>query len=311
MTDVRSLVAAPTNPREQYAAIEAEVKAREDRIVASLASTIPRERFLAVALQGVMRSPKLLNCTPASIVRALIDAAELGLEPSGLMGSAYLVPYRNKKTRRDEAKLIPGYRGLIGLARRSGEVRTVEAQMVRERDVFDYAYGTNKFLDHRPYLNRDGARGEDSIDERGETVPGRLLDGGRYIAAYAIAVLSTGEPQFHVMSIDQVDAIRRRSKAADDGPWVTDYPEMGRKTPTRNLLKYLPLSVVELTRALELEDEAEGEAVKVRDVSPARKQLAGALGIPTEAPAAEPDEGDDAEADDAEEGSETDDETDG
>lgn len=271
------------NPRESYQAIESEIKRREDNIVATLAPGIDRDRWMHIALQAITRSPKLLECTPGSFVLALRDAAELGLNPSGLLGSAYLVPYRNRKTNRLEAQLIPGYRGLIGLARNSGEVRTIEAQVVRQRDDFDFAYGTNKFLHHRPYMNRTGERGEPWVDDRGETQPGRLLDAGPYIAAYAIAILSTGEAQFQVMDATQVEAIRKRSKAADQGPWVTDTAEMWRKSPTRNLLKYLPLSVERLQRALVLEDEAEGDAFASPQVaaSAPRRALAESLGVPT------------------------------
>ena len=306
---------AVVNRKEAFEQIETEIKRNEERIVASLAASVPRDRFLAVAMQGITRSPKLLECTPGSIVLALIDAAELGLEPSGILGSAYLVPYRNRKTGRYEAKLIPGYRGLIGLARRSGEVRTIEAQVIRQRDDFDYEYGTDKFLRHHPYLNRDGEREEAGVDDRGEPKPGKLLDRGPFIGAYAIAVLSTGEQQFHVMDGTEIEAIRRRSKAGDDGPWVTDTAEMWRKTPTRNLLKYLPLSVESLRRALALEDEAEGDAIVVRDVSPARAQLQSALGVPEAAPGdPEADQLDDDTTDDEiedEGGSEDDDEANG
>lgn len=251
-----------TDPKAQYELIEKAVREREADIVQTLAKGLDPQRLINVGLQGITRSPRLLQCTPASIIMALRDAAELGLEPSGLMGSAYLVPYRNKKTQKYEAKLIPGYRGLIDLARRSGEVKTVEAHVVRERDVFDYAYGTDAFLIHKPFLNRGELDDED-----------KPLDGGRYIGAYALAKLTSGDAQFEVMDIPQIEAIRARSRAADDGPWVTDWAEMARKTPTRKLLKYLPLSVMQLQRALELEDIAEGEAVAVQSEAPKRKAL--------------------------------------
>lgn len=268
------------NPREQYALIEKAVHDREADIVATLVPTIPKERFIAVALQAVTRSPRLLECTPASIIKALRDAAELGLEPSGLMGSAYLVPYRNRKSQRYEAQLIAGYRGLIDLARRSGEVKTIEAHVVRERDDFDYQFGTDAFLHHKPYLNRTAAVDDD----------GQPLDGGLYVAAYAFARLTSGEVQFEVMDVPQIEAVRRRSKAADDGPWSTDWAEMARKTPTRRMLKYLPLSVIALTRALELEDAAESESIPVTAAAPARKALADALNVPDDAEEAAPDD---------------------
>lgn len=273
-----------------YSAITSKIDDNEERILSALTPTISRSQFMAVALQAIARSSRLLECTPSSIVLALIDAAELGLVPSGLMGSAYLVPYRNGKTRLYEAKLIPGYRGLIDLARRSGEVRTVEAQVVRQRDAFDYQYGTGQFIRHVPYLNLTNERGPETVDDRGEVKLGVLLDGGPYIAVWARAVLASGEEQFDVKGMAFVDRIRARSKSADDGPWVTDYEAMARKTMARQLLKYLPLAVDRLTRALELEDEAETLSVAPdAAVSPARNALQKALGVGQED--AEPAEG--------------------
>jgi len=274
-----------TNAKQAYADIEAALRDKEDAIVATLGPTIPRERFMAVALQAITRSPRLLECTPASIIKALRDAAELGLEPSGLMGSAYLVPYRNRATGRYEAQLIPGYRGLIDLARRSGELVTMEAHVVRERDAFEFEYGTAQHLTHRPWLNLTGEREVDAVDENtGEAKMGRLVDAGPYVAFYAFARLTSGETQFDVMTVPEVDAIRRRSKASDDGPWVTDYVEMGRKTVVKRLVKFLPLSATDLTRALEIEDAAEGGAEATATVSaPARAALQAAFTTPAEA----------------------------
>lgn len=260
------------SPRQKFDRIEEAIRAREDDIVATLVPTIPRDRFLKIALQAITRSPSLLDCTPASFVLALRDAAELGLEPSGLMGSAYLVPYRNKKSGKMEAQLIPGYRGLIDLARRSGEVRTVEAHVVRERDEFSFGYGSDQYLHHVPYLNMTGAEDDE----------GKPLDAGEYVAAYAFARLASGEVQFDVMDVPELDKIRAQSKAADKGPWATHWAEMARKTPTRRLLKYLPLSVVALTRALELEDIAEGQSEPERpEKSQARTALQAALKVET------------------------------
>lgn len=261
------------NPKQAFSKIEQAIVDHESEILSTLAAGLDRKRFLAVALQAITRTPKLLECTPTSFVLALRDAAELGLEPSGLFGSAYLVPYRNKKTTKLEAKLIAGYRGLIDLARRSGEVRTVEAHVVRERDVFEYEYGTEQHLRHRPYLNRLSERDDEQ----------HLLDAGPYVAAYSLARLASGTTQFDVMDVAEIEAVRRSSKAADDGPWVTHWAQMACKTPTRRLLKYLPLSVVQLTRALELEDEAENEAQPSATSATARRALTDALNVSTSA----------------------------
>jgi len=287
-----AVVVRENDPKTQFANIEGLVEVKRDAIVKTLPSTIDPEQFINVALQAVTRTPKLLQCSPASIVKALRDAAEVGLIPSGLMGSAYLVPYWNSSGKTYEAQFQAGYRGLIDLARRSGEVRLIEAHVVRERDLFEFAYGTEGFIRHVPYVNLTGEKNG----------VGELLDAGDYVAAYARAVLTSGEEQFEVMSRAEVDAIRRRSKAADSGPWVTDYAEMMRKTPTRRLLKYLPLSASALTRALELEDAAENTASapprRVQAQPVARNALKASLGVLDEPQATESGDSieDDAEA---------------
>jgi recombination protein RecT len=266
--------------KESYAKIQTAITEQEARILAALSPTISSRSFMTAALQAVARSPGLLECTPASFVLALMDAAELGLVPSGLLGSAYLVPYKNSKSGRMEAKLIPGYRGLIDLARRSGEVSTVEGRVVRQRDAFEFEYGTRQYLRHVPYLNLNAERGDPFLDDRGEERQGLILDGGPYVAAYARAVLSSGEEQFIVQPIAWVNGIRARSKAKDSGPWVSDYEPMAAKTMIRSLMKYLPVAVDRLTRALELEDLAEGEAATPTVAeSPARRALQAALGV--------------------------------
>jgi len=295
--NTKAVVVAEEAPKVRLDRMLALIEAEQAKIMASLAADIPPKRFLAVARQAITRTPRLWECTPASILYALTAAAELGLEPSGLMGSAYLVPYKNRHTQRYEAQLIPGYRGLIGLARRSGEVRTIEAHVVRARDDFMFEYGSEQVLRHVPFVNLTGERAEPTVDDRGEPRQGALLDGGMYVAAYAFARLTSGEFQFEVMDVAAIEAVRKRSKAADDGPWVTDWAEMARKTPTRRLLKYLPLSVVDLQRALELEDMAESDATTdVKVSTPARNALAASLGVtaPSDAVDVTPEAPDDA-----------------
>lgn len=198
------------------------------------------ERLIKVALMAMNRQPLLLQCTQASLFQALLAAASLGLEPDGVLGSAYLVPYRNNKTGQYEAQLIPGYRGLIDLARRSGQIESIEAHVIREGDKFECGFGLYPTLTHTPVF------------------PGtaEYLDNKHIIGAYAVAKLKDGASQFEVMSRAEIDAIRNRSKAKDSGPWATDYPEMARKTVVRRLVKYLPMSI-ELSTALEIDNRTE------------------------------------------------------
>lgn len=242
---------APTTaltPRAQtFTAVEAALRDRQDRLVSLLGRKVPVDRFIRVGLAAMQRQPALFACTPTSIVKALMDAAELQLEPTGLMGQAYLVPYAG------EAQLIVGYRGLAELARRSGDVTQVEARVVRARDQFSVEYGTSPVVHHVPYL--PGLMGNDEADPEDPegTGPGDLR------AVYAVLTFSGGGQYVEVMSAAEVEAIRRRSKAKDKGPWVTDPLEMARKTVLRRALKYAPLSVVDSRVAEQLDREDQRE----------------------------------------------------
>jgi len=210
---------------------------------AALPKHLTPERLARVALTAISSNPRLLECTRESLALALIEAGQLGLEPSGVMGQAYLVPYYNGKTKRYEAQFQIGYRGLIDLARRSGEVTKIEARAVREGDEFSYEYGLRPNLVHRP----------DPTSQ------------GDITHVYAIAWLKEGEPIFEVMTREEVERIRRRSKAAESGPWVTDYEAMARKTVVKRLAKYLPLSP-EAEAAIEADNRRDvGQIVRITD----------------------------------------------
>src|SRR5262249_4908422 len=192
-------------------------------------------------LAATSRSPKLLLCTPMSILNAVVQASQLGLEPGGPLGHAYLVPYEYKRKDGTHLKegthlcqFIIGYRGLIELARRSGQILGIEAHVVHRNDKFQVRWGLAPLLEHVP-----------NFDEPGEMV-----------AVYAIGHIREGIAQVEVMTTKQVDAIRARSRAADDGPWVTDYEEMARKTVVKRLTKYLPLSS-EFAKAIQVDNEHE------------------------------------------------------
>lgn len=186
---------------------------------------LPADRMVKIAWMSVERNPALLACRPVSLLRAVFQAAELGLEP-GLMGEVYLVPFK------DEVQAIVGYQGLLSLARRSGDVVNVEARVVYERDEFHVEYGLEPKLVHRPYMG----------DEESP-----------FARVYAVATLKGGGKQFDVMSKAQIERIRARSRAANSGPWVTDYDEMAKKTVLRRLCKLLPRTP-ELARAIAHDD---------------------------------------------------------
>lgn len=212
--------------------------ARTDKVRPTIDQLIPdhldADRLIRGALVACVRDPKLMQCSPESIVNSIVQAAQLGLEINSALGSAYLVPFG--KT----CQLIPGYRGLIDLARRSGGIRRIEAHVVYEKDTFTHAKGTAPSITHVPCYEQDKG-------------PPKLV--------YAVAWFDDGSTQAEVMTMAEIEGIRKRSKAGNSGPWQTDYNEMARKTVVRRLSKYLPLSP-QLAEALAHDNaiDAEGRA---------------------------------------------------
>lgn len=200
-----------------------------DGLGPSLARAVPTgmspQRFQRIVLTELRKTPKLERCTVPSVLGAVMTAAQLGLE-FGPLGHAYLVPYGDKCT------LIVGYRGYIDLARRSGQLRSIVARPVHEHDEFDYSYGTDEYLTHKPALG----------------------DRGNVIAYYGVALLADGGQVIHVMSPADVDKYRKRSKASGDGPWQTDYDSMACKTVIRRMVPWLPMTV-EAAQAIEADEQ--------------------------------------------------------
>lgn len=200
----------------------------------SIAAVIPKhmnpDRLLKIALVAASRNKRLLECDPQSILRSLITASQLGLEPETPLGSCYLVPYRNSENKTMEAQFILGYRGMIELARRSGQISTIEAHIVYENDKFKCNFGLAPILEHEPCWDD--------------------AEGGKVRAVYAVAKLKDGSIQHEVMTYGQIEAVRKRSKASTSGPWLTDWGEMARKTVVKRLCKYLPMSI-EISAAIE------------------------------------------------------------
>lgn len=193
------------------------LRALIERMKPELARALPKhmdpDRVARIAVTLVGGNADLAKCTPQSFLGALMTASQLGLEP-GPLGEAYLVPYGNKVT------FIPGYKGLIKLAWQSNMLKSIDAHVVFEHDEFDYAYGLEPFLKHKPVRGKRGDRTD----------------------VYACATFLNGGSAFVVMSIDDVEAIRARSKAGKRGPWVTDWDAMAQKTAVKQLSKFLPMS---------------------------------------------------------------------
>jgi recombination protein RecT len=205
-----------------------------DAFKAQVAKALPRhltpDRFIRVACTAIMRTPKLADCDQASFFNALLNLSQLGLEPDGRR--AHLIPFENRKRGVTECQLIVDYKGLVELAMRSGSVANIHADVVCEGDEFEYDMGEVK--KHKIDF-RSGKR-------------------GKPYAAYAVCTFKDGTRKAEVMSSDDIEGIRKRSKAGHLGPWVTDWNEMAKKTCFRRLSKWLPLSP-EYRDALEADDD--------------------------------------------------------
>ena len=223
--------AAETAPPRELTPTE-ELLAKVASFQTEFASVLPGraaltpERFVRVVQTAIRTTKNLADCTPQSVMGAVMTAAQLGLELNTPLGHAYLIPFRNKRGY-FECQLIIGYKGYIDLARRSGNIESITARVVHENDEFEVAYGIDDKLIHVPEMH----------GERGAAW-----------AYYGVAKYQGGGYNFIVLTRDDVEKIRARSKAKDNGPWVTDFDAMACKSCIRQLVKFLPLSV-ELAQA--------------------------------------------------------------
>jgi recombination protein RecT len=215
------------------------------------------DRLARIALTEVRKVPKLAQCDQVSFLGAIMQCAALGLEPGGALGHAYLLPFdKNKKDSngkwvkdKTEVQLIIGYRGMIDLARRSGQIQSIEARVVNAKDEFEIELGLDSKLVHKPAWTE--------------------TDRGPMVFVYAVAKLKDGGIQFEVMSRAEIEKVRNESqgyKAAAsaaqkynkpiDSPWSNHFDEMAKKTVVRRLFKYLPVSI-EMQRAVGLDEQAD------------------------------------------------------
>lgn len=200
--------------KKQPQTIQDYIVAMKSGIAAALPSVMTPERFTRIALSAVSGNPKLASCEPGSFLAAMMTAAQLGLEPNTPLGQAYLIPYGK------QCQFQLGYKGLIDLAWRSGEVADIQAETVYANDVWEYELGLNPKLRHVP-----------ADKDRGDPV--------RY---YAVIRTKDGGSISAVMSAADVMAhAKKYSKSYTSGPWQTNFDEMAKKTVLKRALKYAPL----------------------------------------------------------------------
>jgi recombination protein RecT len=238
------------------------------QIALALPKHMTADRMSRIVLTEMRKVPKLFQCEQRSLLGAIIQAAQLGLEPGSSLGHAYLLPFENRRRQIIECQLLIGYRGMIELARRSGQIEMIYAAAVYKSDQFSVTLGDSPKLFHIP-------------SEDAEDIP--IASAEHLRGAYAVAKMKDGGTQFEWMPIKKIESIRKRSRAKDDGPWVTDFEEMCKKTAVRRLFKYLPVSIelqstlsavsnldtaVDLGESQGLGDIIDGESREVREPPP-------------------------------------------
>ena len=222
------------------------VATRMKQIKSVIASNVTPEKMARIALNELRNSEFLAKCaiqSPESFLNAIVQASHLGLEIGGTLGQAYLVPFKG------EIKMMPGYRGLLSLARRSGEITSINAEIVYEQDEFDLSLGLEAKVTHKPKIR--GNRGEP-------------------VLAYMVAHFKDGGHHFEWMSIEEIMSVKERSSAVQSAkkngkqtPWDTDRDEMIRKTVIRRGWKYLPMSIeMQTAQVIESANE-QGQSVHI------------------------------------------------
>lgn len=201
--------------------IVAHIKQMEGAIKRALPSVLTPERFTRIAVSALSTTPKLAECHPMTFIGAMMTAAQLGMEPNTPLGQAYLIPYWNNKAKRLECQFQLGYKGMVDLAFRSGQISSIQAHVVYDNDEFSYSYGLDPDLRHVPALS----------------------DRGQPVSVYAIFKTKDGGFGFEVMSwADAIAHGQRYSKTYSNGPWQTNPEEMAKKTVLKKVLKYAPLA---------------------------------------------------------------------
>jgi recombination protein RecT len=203
--------------------------AQLQEIARALPAHMSADRMARVTLTAMTRTPKLAECEPASFFQCLMTCSQWGLEPDGR--HAHLIPFENRKRGVVECQLIIDYKGFVQLAMRTGNIASIHCDAVCENDEFDYDCG--EVLRHK-------------IDFRKPR--------GEAYAFVCIIKMKDGGKKCEVMTRDEVEAIRRRSRSANNGPWVTDFNEMAKKTVFRRASKWIELSS-EIRDAFEHDDK--------------------------------------------------------
>lgn len=221
--------------KKQMSVVQAlELKSREIGVV--IPAGMDLNRVIKIVSSEVNNNEDLKACSPASVLRSVLNSLTLGLEPGATLGHGYLVPYKG------ECKFIPGYQGLIELATRSEKIMSVYGHPIYENDRFEFQYGSHNYINHSYDLG---------------------VDRGVIVGSYAVAEYKNGHKQFYICSLKEIN--EARACAPTTKVWDKHYDAMAAKTAVRRLSKFLP-KTPELARAIELDEVAERGEKQTSDI---------------------------------------------
>jgi recombination protein RecT len=204
--------------------VRTQLTAMTPQFKAALPTHVSPGRFVRVLMTAIQTTPSLLSADRRTLFAAATKAAQQGLLADGREG--VIVTFK------DQAQWMPMTAGIMKLVRNSGEISTWSVQAVYENDSFDFCLGDEEHITHKP----------------------ALANRGKLIAVYSIVTMKDGEKSREVMSVEDVNAIRARSRSGNSGPWVSDFAEMAKKTVVRRHSKRLPLST-DIDGAIRDDDE--------------------------------------------------------
>lgn len=248
-TEPEKVTAIAVRPYDQIGSVGTLRSLLEPRL-GSLTAVLPKhvtaDRLMKTLLIAVNRNPDLLLCTQESMLQAISQAAELGLDISGTLGEAWLIPFNNKIKFTDsagkaqekwakQATFMPGYRGIAKLMRQSGEVSRIEADVVYAEDTFEFERGLTPKLRHVPNFN--------------------VEDRGKVLGAYAVIGFRNGDSQIDFMSVQEIEKVRKKSKQPNGQLWTEHWNEAAKKTVFRRASKLAPLSSEKVNMAIQASDE--------------------------------------------------------
>lgn len=249
MAQKQTAGAAPQQANQAPKTIEDYLKQMAPAMAEALPKHLSVDRLTRLTMTVIRTTPELRQANPASLLGAVMQAAQLGLEP-GLLGHCYLLPFKNNKAGTTDVQFIIGYKGMIDLARRSGHIESISSHAVYANDEFEYELGLHPKLRH---------------------VPDMTGDRGEFIGAYAIAKFKDGGYQMEFMPKAEIEKRRNSSPGGRSkySPWNNWYEEMAKKTVLRHMWKYLPISV-EIQQATAYD---EGVGRDIRDITPEEEEF--------------------------------------